>query len=48
MFGAAVRPTTLEVMMMEAPSVRYGTACLQSRKAPRTWTARVRSKASSG
>jgi hypothetical protein len=33
MCGAAVSPTTLEVMMIEAPAARCGTACLQSRKA---------------
>jgi hypothetical protein len=48
MFGAPVRPTTLEVMMMPAPAPGCGTACLHSRNAPRMWTASVASKASSG
>src|SRR5487761_1182261 len=48
MFGAAVRPTTLEVMITLAPADKCGTACLHSRNAPRTCTARVWSNASSG
>src|ERR1700722_5904280 len=48
MLGAADRATTLEVKMMDAPRDRYGTACLASRKAPRTCTASDSSKESSG